>query len=106
MVLDVTRALHILRVRRIALELREQRDEGLADHVRQHVQPAAMRHADDQLLHAELTAALDDLLERGNERLRAFEAEALGAGVAAVEKPLQDLSVGQALENRALALAG
>src|SRR5260370_38039665 len=65
-----------------------------------------MRHAQDQLLQAELPAALDHLLEGGDERLAAFEAEALGAGVAAVEEALEHLGLGQALQDGALALAG
>ena len=40
-----------------------------------------MRHAEDDLLDAELAAALDDLLERRDHRFAAVEAEALGAGV-------------------------
>src|SRR5579883_1209155 len=106
MVFDVARALDVLGIGGIALELREERGEGLPHHVGEHVEPAAMRHAEDQFLHAELTAALDHLLERGNERLPAIEAKALGAGVAAIEKALERLGDGQALENGALALAG
>ena len=36
----------------------------LAHHLDQHVEAAAMRHAEHDLLHAEIAAALDDLLER------------------------------------------
>ncbi len=56
--------------------------------------------------HAELAAALQDLLERRDQRLAALEAEALGAGIAAVEEPLEGLGRGQALEDRPLALGG
>ena len=104
MVFDVARALHVLGIGGIALEFGEQRGERLAHHVGQHVEPAAMRHADHQLLHAELAAALDDLLQRRDQRFAAFEAEALGAGVALVEEALELLGRGQALEDGALAL--
>ena len=70
MVLDVARALDVLGIGGIALELGEDRGERLAHEVGQHVEPAAMRHADDELLHAELAAALDDLLQRRDQRLR------------------------------------
>ena len=56
-----------------------------------------MRHADDDLLHAEVAAALDDLLERRDQRLAAVEAEALGAGVFDVEELLEALRLDQLL---------
>src|SRR5690242_17391195 len=104
MVFDVARALDVLGIGGIALELGEDRGEGLAEEIGEHVEPAAMWHADDQLLHAELAAALDDLLERRDQRLAAFEAEALGAGVAAVQEALEGLGGGKPLEDRPLAL--
>ena len=63
-----------------------------------------MRHADDDLAHAELSAAFDDLLQRRDRRLAALEAEALGAGVLLVEEALEGLGGGQPLEDRLLAL--
>ncbi len=65
-----------------------------------------MRHADHQLLHAELAAALDDLLEGGDQGLAAVEPETLGAGVALVAEALEHLGIGQALQDRALARDG
>jgi hypothetical protein len=44
-----------------------------------------MGHADDDVLHAERAAALDDLLQRRDQRFAAVEAEALGAGELDVE---------------------
>ncbi len=103
MVFDVARALHVLGIDGIALEFREHGGERLAHHVGEHVQAAAMRHADHQLFHAELAAALDHLLERRDQRFAAIEAEALGAGVALVAEFLEHLGIGQALQDRALA---
>ena len=51
-VLHVARALHVVRVGGDALELGEDLGVGLLHHVHQHVEPAAMRHADGDLLHA------------------------------------------------------
>ena len=65
-----------------------------------------MRHADDDFLHAEIAAALDDLLERRDQRLAAVEAEALGAGVFDVEEFLEAFGFDQLVEDGALALAG
>ena len=74
-------------------------------HLGEHVEAAAMRHAEDDLLHAELAAALDDLLERRDHRLAAVEAEALGAGVFDVEELLEALGLDQLVEDGALAFA-
>ena len=105
-VLDVARAADILRVCGAALELGEDRGEGLGHEVGEHVEAAAVRHADDHLLEAQPTAALEDLLERRDHRLAAVEPEALGAGVALVEELLESLGGGQALEDRPLAFRG
>ena len=64
-----------------------------------------MRHAEHDLLHAEIAAALDDLLQRRDQRLAAVEAEALGAGELGVAEFLEALGLDQLVEDRALALA-
>ncbi len=104
-ILDVARALDVVGRGRAALELVEDDVVRLAHHLGQHVQPAAMRHAEHDLLHAELAAALDDLLERRDQRLGAVEAEALGAGVLDVEELLEALGLDELVEDRLLALA-
>src|SRR3546814_8000883 len=104
MVLHVAGAADVLRVRGAALELREDRRERLAEEVGQHVEAAAVRHAYDHLLEAEVAAALEDLLQSRDHRLAAIEAEALGAGVLLVEELLEDLGCGPALEDGALAI--
>ena len=52
MVFDVARAVDMLGIGRIALELGEDRGVGLADKIGEHVEPAAMRHADHVFLDA------------------------------------------------------
>ena len=106
MVLHVAGAFDLVRRRRAALEFVEQGAVRLAHHLRQHVETAAMRHADADFLHAEIAAALDDLLHRRDQRLGAVEAEALGAGVFDVEEFLEAFRLDQLVEDRALALAG
>ena len=64
-----------------------------------------MRHADADFLHAEIAAALDDLLERRDQRLAAVEAEALGAGIFDVEEFLEAFRLDQLVEDGALAFA-
>src|ERR1051325_3977710 len=106
MVFDVTGAVDLVGRRRAALEFVEQRTVRLAHHLRQHVEPSAMRHADADFLDAEIAAALDDLLQRRDQRFRAVQSEALGAGVFDVEEFLEAFRLDQLVEDRALALAG
>src|SRR4029078_3490164 len=67
---------------------------------------AAVRHPDADFLHAQIAAALDDLLERRDQRFGAVEPEALGAGIFDVEKFLEAFRFHQLVEDRALALTG
>ena len=78
----------------------------LGHDLRQHVEPAAVRHADDDLAHAERAAALDDLLQRRDHRFAAVEAEALGAGEFQVAEFLEAFGFDQLVEDGALAFAG
>src|SRR6202000_1387099 len=78
----------------------------LAHHLRQHVEASAMRHADDDFLDAEIAAALDDLLQRRDQRFRAIETEALGAGEFEIAELLEAFGFYQLVEDRPPALAG
>src|SRR4051795_11450009 len=106
MVFDVAGAFDGVGIGRAALELVEQRAVRLAHHLRQHVEAAAMRHTEHDLLHAEIAAALDDLLQRRDQRLSPIEPEALGAGELDVAEFFETLRLDQLVEDRALALAG
>src|SRR3954471_1347053 len=83
----------------------EQGAMRLAHDLREHVEAAAMRHAEHDLLHAEIAAALDDLLERRDQRLAAVEPEALGTGKLSIAEFLKAFRLDQLVEDRALALA-
>ena len=76
----------------------------LAHHLAQHIEAATVGHAESNLFQAELTAALDDLLQRRNHRLRAIEPEALGAGVFDIKEILEALCLNKLAEDRSLAL--
>ena len=106
MVFDVAGALDRVGVGGAALEFMEQRAVRLAQHLGQHVEAAAMRHADHDLLYAEIAAALDDLLQRRDQRLSAVEAEALGAGEFDIAEFLETFGFDQLVEDRAPAFAG
>src|SRR6516165_11039632 len=78
----------------------------LGHDLRQHVEAAAMRHADDDIAHTERATALDDLLERRNHRFGAVEAEALGPGEFHIAEFFKALGLDQFVEDGAFALAG
>ena len=63
-----------------------------------------MRHAQRDFAHAQMTAALDDLLERRDHRFRAFEAETFRAGVFQVAEFLEGLGFDELAQNRLAAL--
>src|SRR5947209_17445273 len=84
----------------------EYRAVRLAHHLREHIEPPAMRHAEHDFFHAEIAAALDDLFQRGNQRFRAIEAEAFRPRELDVAEFLEALRLDQLVEDRALALAG
>ena len=105
-VLHVAGAFDLVGRRRAAFELVEDRAVRLRHHLRQHVESAAVRHADHDLFDAERAAALDDLLQRRDHRLAAVEAEPLGAGEFQVAELLEALGFDQLVKDRALALAG
>ena len=106
MILDVARALHLVRVGGMTLELGEDGDVGLAHDIREHVQPAAVGHAEHDLLDAEFAAALQNLFQRRNRSFTSIETKALGSGELDVQKALELLGLDQPLEDRALALGG
>src|SRR5215831_13025975 len=76
----------------------------LVHDLRQHVEPAAMRHAEHDLFDAERATALDDLLERRDHRFTAVEPEPLGAGELEVTELLEAFRLNELVEDRALAL--
>ena len=106
MVFHVTGAAGIFRIGRIAQKFRNDGPERLAENVVEHIQPAAMRHADDNLANAELRAAFQDLLDRRDHRLGAVHAEPLGACVFLVKVLLELLGIDKALIDRLLAALG
>src|SRR3954468_16064859 len=65
-----------------------------------------MRHAEHDLLHAEIAAALDDLFERGNQRLAAVQSEALGTGEFQIAEFFKSFGLDQLHQDGAAALRG
>ena len=81
------------------IELGEQLGRGLAQRVDQHVQSAAVGHADHDFLHARHTGALHEFIHRGDEALAAFEREPLLPHVFGVQVALQTLGCGELLKD-------
>ena len=106
MIFDVAGALDRVGIGGAALEFMEQRAMRLAHHLRQHVEAAAMRHADHDFLDAEIAATLDDLLERRDQRFTAVEAEPLGAGEFEIAEFLETFGLDQLHQDGAAAFAG
>ena len=98
-VLHVAAAAGHVRVE-LALELAEDLRVRLADDVGEHVEPAAVRHADDGLFHAVVDGRVEQEVEHRDQRLGAFEAEALLAQVLRVQEPLERLGRVQRREDR------
>ena len=82
-----------------AFEFGEQFRRRLAQHVDQHVQAAAMRHADDDFLEAGLAAPLHQVVQHRDQRIAAFEREALLAHVLRVQVALEAFRRSDLLED-------
>src|SRR5689334_8249383 len=89
-----------------SLELVEDRPVRLAHDIGEHVEPPAMRHANNDLLKSELPAALNHLLERRHQGFAAVQTEALGAGIFYIEEALEDFGLNQFLQDRLPPLLG
>ena len=104
MIFDVARAADVGGVGRAAGEFVEDRAIGLAHHVREDVEAAAVGHADVDLGDAHLAAGFDHRLERRDRAFAAVEPEALGADIFAGEEFLPLLGLDDLGEDRLLAL--
>ena len=90
----------------MALELLEDLVVALADDVGQHVEPAAVGHADHRRVEPGVGGHRQDLVEDRDRRLGAFETEPLGADVLRGEELLERLGGVEPLEDALLALLG
>ena len=104
-VLDVAGALHRGRVD-VTLELLEDLVVALADHVGEHVEPAAVGHADHRRIETGVGGHRQDLVEDRDRRLGALQAEPLGADVLGGEELLERLGRVESLDDALLALLG
>ena len=91
-------------MRVLALELREQVTGHFAQNVDQHIETAAMGHADDDFLHAFGTGALNQFVNRRNQTLATFERKTLLTDIARVQIFFQMLGFGELLQNATLVI--
>ena len=82
------------------LEFGEDRLVADPDDVRQHVQAAAVRHADHHLAGALVGGVAEDDVEHRHEGIEPLDAEAFLAEVGLVQEALERLDAHQALEER------
>lgn len=75
MILDIATAL--IAGLQLAVKLREELVQRLATHIGQHIQPASMRHPNDETVHAEIARAVNQRLHAGNQHFTALQTKAL-----------------------------
>ena len=85
-------------------EVREDVLRRLLEDVAEHVEPAAVGHAEHDLLDAVLRRAVDHEVEERHQGLAAFEREALRTDEVRVQELLEDLGVDEAAEHAELQL--
>ena len=83
------------------LELGQDLRVRLLHHVREHVQPAAVGHGDEHVLDPRRGRVGDDLVEDRHHQVQPLDREAGLAGEGAVEEALEDLDLGDAIEQLA-----
>ncbi len=98
MILDVAVAARLPGEQR-PLELGEEHLVGLPQHVAEHVHAPAVRHAEDHLLDAERAALVHERRQDRDERVAAFEGEALRGGITNLQELLQALGQDQILKD-------
>jgi len=110
---DVGRIAHVVLdvagrqlLRLLAFEFGEQHRRLLAEGIDQHVEAAAVSHADDHLLHADLAGGADQLVHGEDQRFAAFEREALLADIARMQVAFERLGRGQLAQEALLVVGG
>ena len=92
--------------RPLALELAQDVLVRRADRVREHVEPAAVRHADDDVVRACLRRQLDRLVEHRDHHVEPLDRELLLAEEPLAQEALHPLHLAQPAEERLLLLGG
>ena len=91
---------HHFLVQPARLELRQDGVVAHAHDVRQHVESATVRHADDRTVGVLLGGHLQDHIQHGDQGVEPFDAESLLPQVGLVQESLEPFDGGQPLEQR------
>ena len=105
-VFHVARTTHVFGVGRAAREFVEDHAIGLGHHVGEHVKPAAVGHAVDNLAHAAGTAILDHGFQRRDHRFPAVQAKTLGADVLLAQELFVLFAADHRAQDRLFAFGG
>ncbi len=105
-VFHIARSVDVFGFEAAALEFVENGAVGFAHDIGQNRQAATVRHADHDVLDAQIAAAFDDLLHRGDEAFAAVQTKAFGAHVFDMEEFFKALGLDQLVQDRLAALAG
>ena len=105
-ILNVTRAHHVVRFGRVAHEFREDRLEWFAHDVGKNVQTTTVRHAEHNLADAKLAAAFKDLFKCRHQGFATINTETLGADIFGVKIVFETFGFDQALKDCFLATGG
>ena len=103
-IFDVARSADILRIGGAAGKFVENDAEALGHDIGQHVEAAAMRHAEHDFAHAARPAIFDDGFERGDHGFAAVQTKALGPDIFAAQELLILLGLDDLGQDRLLAL--
>ena len=84
----------------LAFELAEDGDVRPAQGVDQHVEPAPVRHAQDNVARALIGGHVDNPIEHRHQEVDAFDRESFLAQIRLVEEPLEGFDLNQPVEQR------
>ena len=98
MVFHVAGALYALRIG-LAVEFGENLRHRFTHDIGEHVQPAAMRHADDGFMNALVGGALQNFVKADNRAFQPFKAKALLPDEAALQEMFELFGLDQAIQN-------
>ena len=97
-ILDIAGALHAFRIR-LAVEFGEYLRHRLADNIRQHVQAAAMRHADDSFVPVFIGGTFQHLVQNNDGAFQPFQAEALLSDEAILQEVFKLFGLNQSAQH-------
>ena len=104
-ILDVAGPLDSARIL-IAFELRENLGIALASKVCQNIQASAVSHCNGNLVDPAVCSLIQDLVQKRDQRLPAFQRETLLAQVFCLQEFFESLGVNERRQNMALFLSG